>query len=370
MTHLRSLTALPLVCLLGLTACSGEEPPAPAAAVRPVKTLLIDAPEAGGIRAFPGRVAAARRAELAFRVPGKLQEIPVAEGQQVSQGDVVASLDPADYQLAFNDRKAIYDRAKADFERGQKLVAQGTISRRDFDALTADFKSSEAAFQQARQDLGYTRLKAPFDGVIARRLVDNFEEVQAREPVLAINDIATLEVKIDIPEALMQRIRRDRSDPDRPRPDIFASFDSAPGRRFPLAFKEVAARADAQTQTFEVTMTMDPPEGITVLSGMTTSVTVDSSRLREAGADRAYAIPVGAVVGNVELDPSVWIFDPESSQVQSRKVAVRSLSGDEIEVIDGLEPGDRVIVAGAAYLAEGMKVRPLPAAEQPADNLR
>jgi len=337
--------------------------------VRPVKTLLVESHDAGGTRAFPGRIAAAQRAELAFRVPGKLLEIPVTEGQEVGQGDVVARLDPTDYRIAFNDRKATYDRARADFERGRKLVEQGTISRRDFDALTANFKSNEAAFQQASQDLGYTELKAPFDGVIARRLVDNFEEVQAREPVLVINDVATLEVKIDIPESLMLRLQRqDRDDPDRPRAKIHAVFDAAPGERFPLEFKEVAARADSQTQTFEVTLSMPAPEGLNVLSGMTTQVFVDSPNLRSNR--QAFVIPSGAVIGDAGLEPSVWVFDPQSSTVQARKVEVRTLTGDAIEVTGGLDSGDRVVVAGAAFLAEGMKVRLLPESEQPENNLR
>ena len=361
--------AAALVLLLGAGGCADEAPPPAAPSVRPVKTLLIDAPDAGGTRTFPGRIAAAQRAELAFRVPGKVREIPVSEGQQVSQGTVVASLDPTDYQIAYNDRKATYDRSRADFERGQKLVEQGTISRRDFDALTANFKSSEAAFQQARQDLGYTELKAPFDGVIARRLVDNFEEVQAKEPVLVINDVATLEVKVDLPESLMQRMRREsRDDPDRPRARIHAIFDTAPGKRFPLEFKEVAARADPQTQTFEVTLSMPAPEGLTVLSGMTTSVVVDAPALRSA--QQAFVIPSGAVIGDAKLEPSVWVFDPDSSTVKARNVRVRTLTGDAIEVLEGLEAGERVVVAGAAFLAEGMQVRLLPDSEQPENNLR
>lgn len=361
--------ATALILLLGAGGCADEAAPPAAPAVRPVKTLLIDAPDAGGTRTFPGRIAAAQRAELSFRVSGKLREIPVTEGQQVSRGTVVASLDPTDYQIAFNDRKATYDRSKADFERGQKLVEQGTISRRDFDALTANFKSSEAAFQQASQDLGYTELKAPFDGVIARRLVDNFEEVQAKQPVLVINDIATLEVKVDIPESLMQRVKREgRDDPGRARAKIHAVFDAAPGKQYPLEFKEVAATADSQTQTFEVTLSMPAPEGLTVLSGMTTSVVVDAPALRSA--QQVFAIPSGAVIGDPKLEPSVWIFDPDTSTVKARRVEVRTLAGDAIEVVEGLGAGERVIVAGAAFLAEGMQVRLLPDSEQPENNLR
>jgi RND family efflux transporter MFP subunit len=363
-----SRSALVLVTVLGLGACAEEAPPPSAPAVRPVKTLLIEGPESGGQRSFPGRVAAARRADLAFRVAGKLNTIPVVEGQRVAEGDTVATLDPTDFQITLNDRKATYDRAKADYDRGRQLVEQGTISRRDFDALTADFKSAEAAFAQAQQNLAYTRLTAPFDGVIARRLMDNFEEVQAKEAIVTLNDISTLEVKVDVPEGLMQRLRR--AEPEAQRGEVYALFDTAPGQHFPLTFKEVSTRADPKTQTFEVTLTMAPPQGINVLSGMTTTVVADLSRTRPDDETVTYPVPAGAVVGDRELDPSVWLYDPQAGTVTARKVKVRELSGDRIEVVEGLAPGDRVIVAGASFLAEGMRVRPLPDSEQPERNLR
>ncbi|HEY5718946.1 MAG TPA: efflux RND transporter periplasmic adaptor subunit [Gammaproteobacteria bacterium] len=358
----------PLLLLLlagALSACSSEEAAPPPPPVRPVKTLLIEGPEVGGVRSFPGRIEASRRAELSFRVAGKLAEIRVAEGQQVGEGELLARLDPTDYQIALNDRQAVFDRAAADFERGRQLVGKGTISRRDFDALTANFKSAEAALQAAQQELAYTRLEAPFSGVVARRHVDNFEEVQARATVLSLNDTSTLEVKVDLPEALMQRIRR--VDPDAPRAEVYATFDAAPGQRFPLTFKEVATRADPETQTFEATLTMAPPAGLTVLSGMTTTVVADLSRIRPSATEPpVYAIPASAAVGDPQLEPSVWIYDAASQSVQRRPVRVEQLTGDTIQVSDGLQPGDRVVVAGAAYLAEGMRVRLLPDTEQPA----
>jgi RND family efflux transporter MFP subunit len=336
--------------------------------VRPVKTVTIEAPEIGFIRTLPGRIGAVRRAELSFRVPGKVAELPFVEGQEVDQGAVIARLDPADYRIAFNDRKATYDRAKADYDRGQQLVEQGTISRRDFDALLASFKSAEAALQAAEKDLEYTNLTAPFPGVIARRYVDNFEEVQAREPVLVLNDISRLEVKVDIPEVMMQRVRR--IEPGGPRPRLYATFDNEPGRHFRLEFKEIATRADPKTQTFEVTMTMEPPEGLTVLSGMTTSVIVDTRNLKSAAvADTTYLVPASAVTGNLDLAPVVWIVD-KGMTVQPRPVSVDEMVGDQIRVKEGLEPGDRVVVAGAAYLAPGMVVRLMPKTEQPANSPR
>jgi len=361
--------ALAILLFTGLVACSEQEGPPPPPPVRPVKTMEIEAPEVGTIRTFPGRIEAARRAELSFRVSGNVADFLFSEGQEVDEGELVARLDPTDFQIVYNDRKATFDRARADYERGQKLVEKGTISRRDFDALLASFKSTEADLQAAQQNLAYTRLTAPFAGVIARRYIDRFEDVQAREPVLALNDTSRLEVKIDVPETLMRRVRR--TDPADSTTLIYATFDSVSDRHFRLQFKEISTRADAKTQTFEVTLTMEPPEGLTILAGMTTSVVVDTRNMRpnESG-EVIYAVPASAITGDKKLEPMIWIVDPKTMTVEPRRVEIGAMTGNDVGVTSGLEPGDRVVVAGAAYLAPGMPVRLLPVTEQPASNPR
>ena len=92
----------------------------------------------------------------------------------VKQGDVVAKLDPTDFQIAVDNKQATFTRAEKDYERGKKLVKEGHISKRDFDGLEATFLSTRAEFNLAKQQLDYTELKAPFDGVIARRHIQSF----------------------------------------------------------------------------------------------------------------------------------------------------------------------------------------------------
>ena len=110
------LTCTALLVPLLLTACGGEPEPPAEPVSRPVKTLLLQAPEGAAIRNFPGRIVAANRADLSFRVPGKVTEILVNEGDKVQQGQVLARLDPKDYQVALSDRQASFDVAQANFE--------------------------------------------------------------------------------------------------------------------------------------------------------------------------------------------------------------------------------------------------------------
>jgi RND family efflux transporter MFP subunit len=362
------LPRLGLGITLALAGCGGQSEPEPpvSATPRPVKTVLVVDPEGPALRSFPGRVDAADRAAVSFRVGGKIVEIPVREGDQVVAGELLARLDPTEYETVVRDRRASYEVAKANYERGQKLVQEGNISRMDFDRLEGSLRTSEASLALAEQDLADTRLLAPFAGSVARRLVESFEEVQPKEPVIALRNISALELKADVPENLILRLRRHdpaATDTERNRRvPVYATFAGAPGRSFPVTFKEVATEADAETQTFEVTYAMDAPAGLNVLPGMTATLTADLSGITDE--DGVFYLPAGAVVADAGLQPRVWVVDEEAMTVHPRPVAVGRMQGASIAVTDGIEAGDRVVVAGVPYLVEGMQVTLMPQTEQ------
>lgn len=362
--RLRRATALlASVVVILPSACSRDEESAVYAAARPVKTLVVTAPDTGSSRQFPGRVDALQKAELAFRVPGTIKDLNVKEGDLVEEGQVLVTLDPTDFEISVKDAQATFDQTESDYERAKELIKDGFISRSDFDAKEAAWKNARAALDRVKQDLAYTELKASFTGTVSRRYVQRFEEVQAKQPVLAMHDNTTLEVKVDVPENIILRIRP--SDEGRPQPGrvpVTAAFDSRPGKTFELTLREVSTRADPATQTFEVTFTMPAPDDFLVLPGMTATVTADLSKV--AMVEYLYHLPAAAVTADAGLDPVVWIVDDESMTVHRVPVQVGRLAGSSIEVEGGLAPGSRVVVAGVGHLAEGMKVRLIPEREE------
>ncbi len=200
--------------------------------------------------------------------------------------------------------------------------------------------------------------------MVAKRYIEQFEEVQAKQLVLDLQDVAQLQVKFDVPEGLIRALRGDKSDDPsvRDRIPVFAAFDDLPGKRFALTFREIATKADPKTQTFEVTYSMVRVPDVRILPGMTATVAVDLSRFSDAEA--VFSVPVSAVVGDYKLDPQAWVVDPQTMTVQPRALKVGTMNGSGIQVLDGLAPGDRVVVAGTPFLAEGMKVTLLPESEQ------
>lgn len=347
-----------------LLACGEEQEQAAPEVVRPVKTMVIPAPESGGIRTFPARIESQRRAEVSFRVPGKLKELPVKEGALVEQDQMIAQLDPTDYQLVVDEREATLFRAQRDFERAKPLAEKGYVTKRELDRREADMKSAKASLQLAKQDLTYTTLKAPFKGRIAKRLVQNFEEVQAKQAIVELRDLQALEVKFQVPEQIMLRVTeaaQERGE-KKAEPAIHVSFDAAPGKKFDLIFKEVAARADPATRTFEATYTMLTPKDITVLPGMTANVTIDLTRY--LGSSDVIYLPVETITATNELGGSVWVVNQESMTLSARKVKVGPLRGTQISIREGLKPGERIVTAGVPFLYEGMKVSLMATPEQ------
>ena len=357
----------PMLCvglsIMMLYGCGGPPLENLETLARPVKSQIIDAPQGSGVRNFPGRIESANRADLAFRVGGTITILEAQEGALISRGQTLARLDQTDYKIALKDRQATWDKASKDFERGKDLVAEGSISRRDYDQVEASFKTADAALDQSKQNLDYTFIRAPFAGQVAQRHVDAFEEVKPGQTIYSIIDRGSLEVQIDVPENIIFVM----SDSDQQRKTAesvkaWAAFDVGADKRFPITFKEAATRADAQTQTFRVTFDLPRPENVTVLPGMTASVTVDLSSVIDEQS--IYYLPLTAIVGDNTMGARVWTIDELNMTVHERKVTLGRMVGSKVEVTGGLEPGLRVITAGAAYLDEGMKVTLMRQSEQ------
>jgi RND family efflux transporter MFP subunit len=345
-----------LVLLATLLAC-GEEAPPPPEPVRPVKLLEIPGEGATATREYLGTVRAAQTAEMAFEVPGRIVEFLYKEGQPVEEGAVLARLDPRDYQSAVDSARAQYENSRVNIERAEKLVAEGVLAPVERDRRRAEFETDAARLREATKALEDTELRAPFSGVMARKLVEDFANVQAKQVVLILTAESSFEIKLNVPERDLAGRRTGRSDPEevteRVRPEVIVT--ALPDLRFPARLTEVASTADPETRTFEVTVAFEPPEDVRVLPGMTAKVVIHVPAGRMA--ERGVRIPATAALADDEGRPFVWVVDPGSMTVSPRPVELGDLTGRDVEVRAGLSPGDVVAVSGVHELRDGMTVR-------------
>jgi len=346
------LTSFVSFCLIG---CS-EKPQEVKQVIRPVKTMIVGGASSDFQRTFTASVRASDRVELAFQVPGKLIELPIKKGQNVEQGDMIGRLDPRDYKSNLQSAQAEYDKALANFKRGDELVEKGFISRTDYDRLRARRDVTAAELDKAKKALEDTSLKAPFGGVVAQRFVENFTEVRAKQKIISLQDTSLLELVVYIPEHIVAIMRQDGP----ARATIFAEFNAIPGEQFPLTIKEFSTQADAKTQTFEYVLTMPRPEGRNILPGMTANVRAKGTSIDESQVPASVTIPAIAVFADKESQPHVWIIKQPDNTAHARQVTTGQLSGtDQIEILDGIESGEVIAIAGVSQLREGMRVRPV-----------
>ena len=318
---------------------------------RLVKFLTVEGKSSGKEVKYPGRVRASQRVDLAFQVAGPLIELPVTEGQNVKKGEIIARILPRDFETEIAKAKAKALDAEQQFQRYRDLYVKKQVSKADFDKYKSQADIAKARQKETEDTLSDTYLRAPFTGVIAKRYVENFEDVQAKAPIVSIQDISEIEVLVDVPESVMVTLKKGA------KKVAVAEFAAAPGKQYPLSLKEYSTEADPRTLTYQVTLLMTQPEDITVLPGMTANVIGTTETDQTEVTTSIITIPAAAVFADETGSSHVWTVNRETMTVNSRQVETGSLTGAaDISIISGIEPGETIAVTGVTQLRENMKV--------------
>jgi RND family efflux transporter MFP subunit len=313
----------------------------------------------GATLEYPGVVEAALHSTMAFEVPGRMIEFPVNEGDLLKKGDVIARLDPRDYEAALEKSMAIRKAAKAEFERRAELFRQGVDSKAVLEKAERNYDVTKASVVLDTKALEDAVLRAPFDGVVAQKLVKDFRNVQAKESILIFEDNSSLKVEIALPEGDYVRARPGLTMEERTarvQPEVVVS--SLPGRSFPARIVEMATAADPVTRTFKVTLAFDRPTDANIETGMTAKAVIHLPD-ELTGAGTGVQVPAHAVRGDEAGDAYVWVVDPSSMEVRRRGVEVGEVVGTQIQILSGLEGSDLIAISGVAQLREGVRVRRL-----------
>jgi len=356
-----------VILATAMVACSRDDGgQASTPVVRPAKIIEIKDPVKELTRVFPGVVISAENTMLSFRVGGRLASLPVNRqvGALVGLGDVLATLDPVDYENALKNAEASFQLAMTQFKRASELVKDGYVSETEFDRLKARYLSKEAELSQARTNLGYTELRAPFGGRISKVLVNNFESVRADQPIAILEDADKVDVEIQVPSSVMAQISDEVKAAYRAAGQgqhvYEVEFEIAPGRRYPAMVSEAETRPDPATLTYRTVVSMPLPEGVEVLAGLNARVHMDLALL--SGISPRIYVPLEAVFNPEDIPVEegfghVWLLDPAAMTISRRRVAIGAMSEFGMVISDGLKPGDSIVAAGVHMLTEGTQVR-------------
>lgn len=385
--------------------------------VRPAKVWVVHTTDSNFVRQYPAIVRPSQETALSFRVSGRVIELPVRAAVQVKEGDVIARIDPRDFEKDIAQLQSQLDQAVAKLQamragaregevaalvagiaamqanvdqateqavRTRELTERGVVSAAKLDQDEAALKVAEAQLlakseelalaksgarqeeidvgeavisgietqiQTARDNLADTTLRAPFDGTIARRNIENFSNIKAGEEVVLLHKLSTIVLVFDVPG-----------------PDVISfselqdidittvvTLSALPGKEFPAELVEFSTQADAATQTYRARVAVTIPEGTSVLPGMIGRVIVTY----QSDGNTEINIPITAVGANADGSAFVWLVDSAANTVSKQSVSLGEAKGDKVVVTDGLADGDTVVSAGVSRLLDGMAIRPI-----------
>ena len=343
-TALWSLAALVLVAA-GIAACGhAHDEAASANPLRPVRVAPVTSATLGDHVHAVGLLTPKDEARLSFKVGGVVESIRVEEGAAVKAGQLLAVLKQTEVEATVEQSRQAAEKAARDLARGQALYADGVATLEQVQDLATAAEVAAAARRGAEFNASYARIVAPSAGVVLRKLAEAHELVQAGQPVLVLGGAGRgWIVRLGLADRDAVRVRT--GDPAR------VTFDAWPDRVFAGRISNVASSADVATGTFAIEVQVEPA-GARFVQGLVAKVTLSPENHAVVNI-----LPVQALVEANGDEASVFVLDPARRIVRRVTIHIGRMSGGEVEVRDGLEPGAEVVIDGAAFLENGEAVR-------------
>ena len=328
--------------------------------VIPVKALCVAPVSETFLRKLPATVMAEVETQLAFRVAGRISKLSVHVGQVVQKGDVIARLDPSDFEDTTGEADAALAQAMArqkdadlHLRRMQKLWADQDVDISELENARADARAADdqvriqrRQLSEAKRNLSYTRLLAPYTGMVARKNVNVFDTVSAGQPVILFVDLSQLKARGQLAASLL------------PEQSFFQSYTlmipSLNHLRLKGTLEGIGPRALPSANTFPITVMVYPGANTGLRPGMNGLLEITVKR---QVVERFVEIPLTAVSTTAKGESRVWVVDQKSETVAPRPVQLGKVTASGIEIKKGLRPGEWVVTAGINQLKSGQKVR-------------
>ncbi len=343
------LLALPALCV----ACAPTEAP-PTVTPRPVKIEVVAAQAAEASARYIGSVRAQQRSDLGFETGGRIAALKVDIGDRVRAGQVLALLDETPARERLSKAQADWSAAQAALsERRTQLRQQERLAQEQVISATAlesaqtqyrvaetQLQAAEAALTLARRDLALSRIVAPFDGTIAARLVQAHTDVAGGQPVLQIEGGRALEVVVLLPQSVAAGLQPGA------KAQLRGSADASDAPSVPVRLERLSERVENGSLVQAV---FHPTQEAKLLrSGATVALDLPQSGVP------GLSLPAEALLlGEQRGDASVFLLKDDKLASQRIRVEPMLAAGGRVKVLSGLQAGDRVVVAGAAFLTPG-----------------
>jgi RND family efflux transporter MFP subunit len=318
------------------------------------KPALVDQPEVIDVS---GSVTSPDApSDVPFLVSGRVTQVAVHEGDFVRKGQLLATLDPTDYQLTLNGAAAqvaaaqvALDRAEDEYRRMKMLFDSKSLAPNDFRKFEATYQGSKEQLNQAvanerlaRKHLADATLLAPVSGFISKRAVEPGNTAAAGNPVFQVVTLDPAEVLVGVPETDVHLVRDGQS--------VQVEIPALPGEAFSGSVRTINIAADPSTRTYSTRIRV-PNQQHKLRIGMVAEVQIKGDK-----SIKALTLPGGAIVHDAQGATLVFIYHPEQKRVFSKRVEVGRVLWQDVEIRSGLEPDEEVVVGGLQMLRDGTEV--------------
>lgn len=283
-----------------------------------------------------GTVRSKLRAIIEAKVSGKIDSMLVEPGQEVKTGTLLATLDAREIQARYDQAKAVFEQASSELKRYTYLLEAKVTTQADYEARLAQYKVAEANLKEAETMLSYAKIIAPFDGVITRKIADVGDLAYPGKPILEMEDPQFLRFEANVPEALFDKVQSGAK---------YTVIIPALSIEIEGVVSEIAPVADPNTRTFLVKLDLPKIKGLrTGLFGRLKIPASQSAALR---------VPANAILVRGQMEIA---FVVEGNVARLRLVKTGERVGDEIEVLSGVEEGEKIIISNLNKLYDGAPI--------------
>ncbi len=287
---------------------------------------------------------------LCFKVGGRVKKIYVDEGDKIRAGQLIAELDPTDYDLTRKLAQSQVDALKPHLERARKLRKADAVPESNLEELESRYQAASLQLSQAKNQLSYARLYAPMDGVVLQRMVAAGDMVGNSRPVIALVDLTRVKVILPLAQRHIGQVHEGEL--------VTLTAPGLEGER-QGKIHTIGLAADPKTRTIPVTVEIDNKDQ-KLRAGMLASVKLP------VGSSQGRYVPFDVITRDLRGRPKVLTYLPEEQRLVSREVTVGSIKGDRIEMLSGLNAGDRILYRGIATPSDLIRVTAI----HPSDDLK
>lgn len=333
----------------GLVACGNSDDIVEEVPARVVQLASVVEMSSEETFSFPAKVIAKSTVDLAFRVGGRLEAVYLPQGQFIEKGTVIARLDQEPFKRALRTAQVQLKQAKHELSRVKAIAEKGIGSEQAVDNAQVARDLAQIQLENAKANLEYSELRAPFKALVAKRLIENEGFIQKGAAVARLQDLSRVHFEFDVPERLVSAYRKNSMLSAR------AFLDGIVNQTFDIEYVEHSTEPNPVTQTYQVVFAMDYPKEANITPGVRATISISAANSQVA---KANVVPVNAVVTGPKDTLYVWLYNEESGTVSKQAITTGKLISGWLPVFSGLQAGQKVVAAGASQMQEGMKVRP------------